>query len=561
MKKNIINYLLCGCLAIFSLSVFTGCEGFLTRDADNQTTEEAWWYNKTMLNTVLNQCYRPMPGGTLCNDAYDVTQSTSDGYNNNKIEMEGLSDNGVTIANYISNRVFTYGTAQSNHDDVLQLWEMKWAVIRRCCRYLENYQRAIIDPDGTPWEGIQTVDRWAAEVRALRAYYHLECYITWGEIPIVDHVITVEESKLARRPKEEVVAWIASELEAASQNLPVKPQTSSERWRWTKGAAYSYIAYLYMYESDWENAKKWSQKVIDLGIYDIYVSPTNKAVSYVEQLLHEAYTNNSKEIILTRNKGCAQSPGRLLPPSFKSGTSGVCPTSALLDAYEMKDGTPFEELSAEDQMKYHLNPTPEDRDPRLGMTILFPNENYLGYSFDPWNASGTDAIGARNSTCTGYWVQKWMNSTDQSLSSPWSSTLDFQLMRYSVILLNYVECQIELGNITDPLIYTYLNKIRNRAGMPDVDQDKYNTQEKLRELLRRERRVELAFEGYRLYDIKRWKIGNEVMNGPVYGANDPSTGQLYYVETRRFNPDRDYLWPIPSAEITENENMKQNPGY
>ena len=97
--------------------------------------------------------------------------------------------------------------------------------------------------------------------------------------------------------------------------------------------------------------------------------------------------------------------------------------------------------------------------------------------------------------------------------------------------------------------------------MPDVDRDKYNTQESLRELVRRERRVELAFEGHRLYDIKRWKIADKVMNGPVYGAKIPDKDELYYVETRRFNPERDYVWPIPSIEISSNTKMKQNPGY
>ena len=103
--------------------------------------------------------------------------------------------------------------------------------------------------------------------------------------------------------------------------------------------------------------------------------------------------------------------------------------------------------------------------------------------------------------------------------------------------------------------------LRDRAGMPPVDRSKYATQEKLRELVRRERRVELAFEGHRLMDIRRWKIGEEVMNCSVYGAKMPDSEELFFVEERRFNPERDYLWPIPLTEITSNEKMVQNPGY
>lgn len=561
MKRFTIHKFILSALAFGSFIAVSSCEGFLTRDADNQTTEEAWWYNKSMLETVLRQCYRPMPGGTLVSDAYDIGQSSgSAAYNNTRIEMEGLSDNGVTIANYISNRIITYGTVQSTHTGIRNIWEMKYLAIRRCCRYLENYKRAVFSPDATPWEGIQTIDRWAAEVRALRAFYHMELYMYFGGIPIVNHVITVEQQNLERNTEQECVDWIANEFEAASENLPIYPQVTEERWRWTKGACYAHLSWLYLYAGDYENAKKWAQKVIDIGIYDIYVSPKDKANSYREQFLYEAYTNNTNESILTKDRGCSQTTLRLLPPSHKSGTSGISPISAMVDAYEMKDGTPFEDLSQADQQKYHLNPTPADRDPRLGMTIYFPGEEFLGKKFNCWE-SGTDYIGARNSTITGYWVKKWMNATDLSAASPTSSTLQFQLMRYSEILLTYVECQIELGNTSDPLIFTYLNKIRNRAGMPDVDRDKYNTQEKLRELVRRERRVELAYEGYRYYDIKRWKIADKVMNGPVYGALDPNSNELWYVENRRFNPDRDYYWPIPSVEITSNENMVQNPGY
>ncbi|MBR0300743.1 MAG: RagB/SusD family nutrient uptake outer membrane protein, partial [Bacteroidales bacterium] len=441
------------------------------------------------------------------------------------------------------------------------IWTMRYKTIRRCCRYLENWRRAVVYPDTTPWEGIQTVDRWEAEIRALRAYYHLELFMNFGPIPIVDHTTTVAEQHLKRNTQEEVVKFIADEFELASKNLPVNPQTAEERWRWTKGACYAYLSYLYMFVGDWTNAKYWAEQVIGLNKYDIYVSPTNPAASYSEQFLHEAYTNNTKESILTRNRGCHQACMRLAPPSVRNGTSGVSPSAALIDAYELADGRTLDELSPAQKEQYHLNPTPADRDPRLEMTIVFPGESHAGYTWNPWVKGNTDYIGSRNSTVTGYWVKKWVNQTDMSLSSTTSSTLPFQLMRYSVVLLNYVEAAIELNQLTDPNIYAYLNKIRNRAGMPDVDESKYNTQESLRELVRRERRIELAFEGHRLIDIRRWRIAEEVMNGPVYGALDPETGQLHYVEERRFNPDRDYVWPIPNTEVQSNDNMVQNPGY
>jgi len=560
------SYILKWTAALLTALSLTACEQFLTRDAENQTTEEAWWYNKNILSTVVSQCYAPMPGGTLTGSsavtyARDASQSGNEYYYNCKVENEGLSDNGVTVANYISNSAITYGTAQSTHAHPTTIWTMRYATIRRCCRYLENWHRAIVYPDTTPWEGIQTVDRWEAEIRALRAYYHLELFMNFGPIPIVDHVITVEEQDLKRNTKEEVVKFIADEFELASKNLPVNPQTSDERWRWTKGACYAYLSYLYLFVSDWEKAKYWAEQVIAMGKYDIYVSPTNPAASYSEQFLHEAYTNNTKESILTRDNGMHQACMRLAPPSIRNGTSGVSPTAALIDAYELKDGRTLDELTEQEREHYHLYPTPADRDPRLAQTITFPGDDFVGYNWNPWVTGNTDYIGSRNSTATGYWVRKWVNQADMSLASTTRSTLPFQLMRYSVVLLNYVEAAIELNQLSDPNIYLYLNKIRNRAGMPDVDQEKYKTQQALRELVRRERRVELAFEGHRLIDIRRWRIAEEVMNGPVYGAKRPNAEELYYVEERRFNPDRDYVWPIPNTEVQNNDNMVQNPGY
>jgi len=97
--------------------------------------------------------------------------------------------------------------------------------------------------------------------------------------------------------------------------------------------------------------------------------------------------------------------------------------------------------------------------------------------------------------------------------------------------------------------------------MPNVDQSVYNTKDKLRELVRRERMVELSFEGPRLCDIRRWKIGSQVLNGAALGAVNPATGKNVVVEQRVFNEKKDYLWPIPLAEITSNKNMEQNEGW
>lgn len=110
-----------------------------------------------------------------------------------------------------------------------------------------------------------------------------------------------------------------------------------------------------------------------------------------------------------------------------------------------------------------------------------------------------------------YMLKKWLSEQDRASGR---GSLDYVLYRYAEVLLDYVECLVELGDWKNPDVEKYLNMIRNRAGMPNMDKSVYNTQEKVRELYRRERRVELAFEGKRYHDIRRWGIGQETMNGP-----------------------------------------------
>lgn len=557
---------------IIALPALASCTKFLTKDAENQTTDEKWWMTKGQLNTVVNECYMAMNRGTIMSNSSIPWDGGTTNYAAahllNKVENEGLSDNGITCANYIDNSAITSGSVSSKHGNITNFWKGRYSSIRLCCRFLEYYHQAVFDPDKQPYQGVQTVDRWAAEVRALRAYYHMDLYMNFGPVPVIDKVISPQEQNQPRATREYCVNWIVSEFEKAAEELPTKPQNTQEKWRWTKGAAYSYISYLYMFEGDYEKAKIWAKKVIDLGIYSLYNSPNNPQNSYSEQFLHDAFEKyDSQESILTKDGGCTEATVRLLCPGLKNGGTGVCPTASLVDTYELSDGRTIEELNEEEAQALRLNPKAMPRDPRMEQTILFPNETFLGYTNQVWyyDSANLDYIGKRNSSKSGYWLKKWVNETDVNSSNMYNTKLPFMLMRYSVVLLNYAECVIELGQSEEyATALKYINDIRKRAGHVAASASKYSTQESLRELVRRERRVELAFEGHRLYDIRRWKIGQETMNGPVYGApyvNEEGETALYLAETRSFNPDRDYVWPIPSTEMSYNTNMVQNPGY
>src|SRR5690606_40790038 len=136
-----------------------------------------------------------------------------------------------------------------------------------------------------------------------------------------------------------------------------------------------------------------------------------------------------------------------------------------------------------------------------------------------------------------------------------------RIIRDAEFRLSYAEALVESGEWNHPDVLYYVNLVRTRAGMPSATLEKYNSEEKMRQLIRQERTVELAFEGVHYFDIRRWGTWENVMNGVVYGAVDLATGRKIEVETRTTNGDRSYWWPIPEVEMLSNPNMVQNAGY
>lgn len=564
LKGRIAALLMLGCVG-----VFPGCD-FLTEDVVENIPEEEWWQTFGELNSALNNIYRPVPTGLIRYDSQDASDTGAFWcFGNQRVEQEGMTDNAVECANYLDFSYFDSGAVPTTDESsVTYVWRAKWKAIRRACRFLENYGRALV-----PNSQMVHIPRMAAEARALRAYYHMELFMYYGEIPIVDVTVSPAKQNLTRAKREDIVAWITREFELAAEDLPVKDDPNyiaSEPWRFTQGACHAWLSYLHLHEGNWEEARKWAKKVIDSEAYELFYTKKDKDAvagggkateSYSKLFLTQDNPDEANtEAIFIRNNGMSQARARLAPAN-KGGQTVLAPTGSLVNEYELADGRTLAELSENERDALIKNPKAMARDPRLAASIIFPNETHLGVTFTPWTEGSSTYLGIDNSSPTGYWVKKWSNQVTWDSSGDNGGKNHFYLMRYAVVLLNYVEAAVELDEITSE-VYDYLDAIRQRAGMPKVDRVKYASQTKLRELVRRERRVELAFEGHRIMDIRRLKL-KEVMNGPVYGAWEgrPEKPQgLIVVKTRIFN-DRDYLWPIPATEIDTNPNMVQNPGY
>lgn len=527
----------------------TSCQkNFLTRDNPTSTTDEQWWTTDAELQSALAVVYGGMPAG-----CYQYTP-------NSYASFSGETDDAEWHANYFSEiNIVAQGNATPDlpleklsvvTNAIYPLWQTDYAMIRDANRFIEHAAKAYDDST--------LIKRYIMEARALRAWYHLDLFLYYGaNIPLVTTSVTPDASAQPAAGLNKLIPFITSELEACAEVLPVSYPSANDRYRITKGTCLTLEAWAFLNAHMYPEAAAAAKKVIDLGVYHLYYNTADSADSYRDLFLYTGSSNTEVIWRSQKNYGCYLRFG----PASAGGSTNLSPTASLVNTYETLQGKTLDELGPDSTQIYEEYPNYlNNRDPRLAGSIFCPGDSFEGMVLNPFNSSPSnrDRLNAVNSTVTGYWARKYVDPQDKG--HPSTSSLDFLLFRYADVLLMYAEAEVESGNWQDPQVITYLNMIRRRAGMPDVNVLEYNSQEKMRQLYRRERRVELSFEGSRLFDIRRWGIGNQVMNGTVYGATNPETGQIVTVENRQY-ADKNNVWPIPIQEITSNPALKQNPGY
>jgi starch-binding outer membrane protein, SusD/RagB family len=513
-----------------------GCEKFLTHDNPQDVYDEIWWNTEPNITAALNSVYAGIPDGSSGRQL---------------IFLDAMSDNAVARQNLRGDyESYVKGVQGANWGVGRMIWDDDYRDIRRANRFLENIDRAYL-----PVESLKS--QYIYEARALRAYYHMELSMFFGGITIMKQSVAVDDSYLPRNTAKEVYDFVIAELTACAKSgsLPTKYVNNADLKRMSSATCWGLISKYALYNKDFALARDAAKEIINMGDYSLRKSTVLKN-SYADLFLYTGEINNER--IFFREITSAGNQWNTFAPLGTGGKTVVSPTASIVNAYETKQGKTLTELGPDSMAIYAKDPNyRNNRDPRMTASVILPGTNYTGVVLKPFDGSSIDKLGAQNSTSTGFWINKHLDPRDKS----GTRTLDFMIMRYAEVLLNYVECLIELGDYANPDVLKYLNEIRNRAGMPNVDVAVYNTQDKLRELVRRERRVELAFEGVRYYDIRRWGIFEEVMNGQVYGAVDPATNQPVNVEVRSAKANRDMIWPIPQDELLANPKMTQNPNY
>ena len=408
------------------------------------------------------------------------------------------------------------------------------------------------------------VNRYTAEVRTLRCYFYSRLVSFFGDVPLFTIPVGISESKaLTRTPVSEIYDFIYTEL---TESAALLPPTTTAKGRVTKGAAFGILARTMLFAAGnvtgtdsrpdyyYEKAKAAADAVIALNVYDLntpyaglfsYANESGKEVVFEKQFMRDVFSN-----------AVFQNFGAL---SMGTGGSRMSPTLVLLDEYEMSNGKKITEAGSgySDMTPYAY------RDPRLSYTLYYPGATLPnGNTYDSRPGAGTDAVEADyRASKTGLLPKKYINPEDLNLRS--NCAINLIIIRYAEILLTAAEARIEL-NQELTTAQGYINQIRQRSdvNMPAITAA---SQSDLRDAVRHERMIELALEGNRFFDIRRWKIAKTACTGPVKGmryvANGATEPSLYTFNRSKTFTDRDYLWPIPYNERQLSPDLSQNTGW
>lgn len=418
-------------------------------------------------------------------------------------------------------------------------WTALYSVIRTTNVFLSNVGKCEMD------ESLRS--RLIGEVKFIRAYEYSILYNFWGEVPIISEPLNVSELKVPRAQPGATFSFILQDLNDAVSDLPVAP---SQTGRITKGAALALKARVLLYEGKYADAATAAKGVMDLNVYKLLRTPAGDGYY---QLSNTKQSNNQEEIFGWQNDGVNRNNDQVQFMNCLTNTL-VSPTKALVDSYLGYDKTTDQIVPVDESTDISRF---QNRDPRLDFTIGHTGSVINGQTLN----SGTTPLSNQS---TGYGVVKFI--TDEVKANAPHFTTDYILIRYAEVLLTYAEAKIESGQI-DQSVLEAINDVRSRAYGTTLDDVAHypevtsTDQATLRAIVRNERRVELAFEGLRWYDVKRWKIANTTMNGAVLGAF-LSPGNYMNAGSRALT-DKDYLRPIPQAQIDleGSDILGQNPGY
>ncbi len=469
-----------------------------------------------------------------------------------------------------------------------------WEFIRTINIGLANYDRAQVTQD--------IKDIYAAEARFFRAWFYADKVSKFGDAPWLDRELNIDSEELnaARTPRAEVMANVLADLNFATTNLPDDWGDGGGPGRLNRWAALLVKARICLFEGTWQkyhggsNHQMWLQEaasaakeIMDMGPYSLYSSGDPDHDYNAIHRMPADLTGNPEVMYWRRyERGIFTNHVQSYHRSYNGGA-----TKSMVEDYLCTDGLPIT-LSSLYQGDAQIEDVFVNRDPRLRQTVLHPEDvAFYGYgNFDTRPYPRLTGMAGGQRIETGYHIIKVYEVNTAHATYNTSDTPAI-ILRFGEVLLIFAEAQAELGVITQGDLDNSINLLRDRVGMPhlvmdDVQMDPRYANDGVSALIveiRRERRVELFMEGHRYDDLRRWKQGKK-LEQPDYGIRfDDAAVARYenaniqtsmvdgvpYIDVYKgtdwegpvFDESKHYLWPVPLSVISQNPNIKQNPGW
>ena len=461
-----------------------------------------------------------------------------------------------------------------------ETWDTPWKWI-----HSTNYLLARAEQSGLSQE---EVGRWCGEACFFRAYNYWKLMKEYGGVPKIEIALNTSSPELysPRVSQRDIVDFILADLDRAIPSLPKQSEISPEEMgRVTQGAALALKARTALYQGTWEKyhegtdadksvAVEAARLLVDSKEYSLYNEKGEDSYKYLFILQGD----DSKEVILARRYYKLRATHNWTRELW---FNAMVPTKNLADLYLLNDGLP---IGKSDKFKGYQTQTSEfeNRDPRMGMTFIVPGSEVFREG-GKWLPAYPGFTG-NNSTHTGYMIRKFVDETEDAVQK--IGEYDFKEFRYGEVLLILAEALFEKnGRITDDELNMTINELRSRVSMPPLT-NAFVTANGLdmQEELRRERTVELAFEGYRRDDLRRWGTADKVLPKSLRGIKFVGTeyqekfpelvvgrdiqvdGEGFIMveaaESRRFTVPKHWWSPIPLKEIQlSHGTLEQNPGW
>ncbi len=564
MKKTIISF-------IAGVFVVSGCVD-LNLNPLTDGSSENWFSNAQEVEMALNELYGE---NYWYFDAYRLYNS--DRWTDDYQQREYVYD-------------YLKGEVSSTWGDTERHYKRFYETVARANTIIEGINKASEELSQSQ------IEQYRAEACFFRAVAYSYLTFLYGDVPYYTEWISLDEAYAkGKTAKATVLDQVYKDFDVAAQYLP---SSYSGVKRITRGMAYAFKARTALWNGDWALCAEAAKNCIGTGEFDL--ESDYSTLFYPE-------TKSSREFIFyiprSESLGSVSPSLKSFTPRVMGGNATANPSIELLCAYLCTDGKPIDESLLYDP----LHPF-ENRDPRLAATIIEPGETVLGYQIDPrpWvktvtNAAGQSISNKDNRTVDQYAAYNGLN-LKKGLSADWLDDYTHSgyivVMRYADVLLMLAEAKCELGEIDDEAKEA-INKVRARAygvdyrmttEYPAVTTD---NQDEFRSAVRIERRMELAFENHRFFDLIRWKIADKALNKPMVGLDieklkTADENNWYFSDGMIPAVDKDgvvdlestilnkncfvqvafgifntkqYLWPFPANEVLICPNLVQNEGY